>query len=354
MTAIDTSGTSRRPVRPTRRIVLGGAAALAMGAAARHARADAIDALAREAAAEPPILFYESSPQDQLDQVTGAFERRFPGVRVRGVRLIGGSEIGSRIIQETQAGARTADVAAGGKEGLLQLIARGLVGEADWVGLGVPRPLVANPSVVVTGATPLVVMVNTRAVPEAEVPRSWDDLLAPRWVGQIGTWASSGLLANLGGVWGEARTVDYVERFARQRPLLYRSLFTLSQAVASGELPVGVGSHHAALPALRAGAPLRLSFLDPTPVSSICSFFVKATRSPSAAKLLILWQTSEEGAQIYESITGRGVHLGRATRTAEMLRGLQLAEYELADLDKLVALRIRLTEILQSGGKDAG
>jgi len=339
-----------------RRGLLIGAGAWGMAASAAQADAGALQALAGAAAGEAPITWYESSPPDQLDRIVQAYAARFPGLRVRAVRVVGGIEIAGRLLNEAQAGGAGADVATGGTaEGIWSLHDRGLLATADWRALGVPAGIVVQPFALAMAATAHVIVYNTRLVGAAAVPRGWDDLTDPRWAGKFGTWIGPHAYTSLAAIWGEPRADAYVERIAALRPQLFRSQFTLGQAVAAGEIELGVSSHHTLLPALAAGAPIGVVVPDPASITSIHSYVLAGSRSPNAARLFAGWLATPEGVMAYEDATGRGSPVIPETRIARLLSGRQIAEFPMTErVPHYYAMLARHTAMLRNGGRDAG
>jgi iron(III) transport system substrate-binding protein len=199
-------------------------------------------------------------------------------------------------------------------------------------------------------ASVYVVLYNTQLVPEAQAPRTWEDLLDPRWRGRLGTWSSAAGIAHLPKAWGIERATDYVRRFAAQEPLLYASTFPLAQAVASGELAVALGIFHTAQPPIQQGAPIRVVALEPTTISTIYTYVARNTRQPNAAKLLVAWLMTPEGAKAYEDATARGsIVLG--PNTAQLVRGKTVVEFPPAELDQFTRLLEQYNELLKQGGR---
>jgi len=338
-----------------RRRVVGVSLALAALGPSVARASSALDALAAGARTEGPISWYQTSPVDQVAPYVRAFETRFPGVRVSPLRMVGGSDMGGRIVQELQAGAATADVGTGGRESVHELAKRGLLLEADWGALGVPAALIIAGTTIVTASAIYLMLFNQRLVAAADAPRDWEDLLHPRWAGgRMALWASAAAFANLAKQWGEARATSYVERIAAQEPQLHRSMYNLAQAVAAGEAQVGVATNITALPAFQAGAPLGYSLGDPISMSPLTSFGIARSRRPNATQLFLAWMGSAEGAQAFEDAIGVGVHVGHPTRTARMTQGRAVSEFGPDEQEVLVALRHRFNLILRSGGRDAG
>lgn len=316
----------------TRRTLLGAGAALLTAPAIA---APDLAALTRAAAAESgDLTWYESNRLDALDRIATAFSRG-PGtrIRVRPESIPGGTATPGRIANERAAGGRTADVVTTGSSGILRLVERNLLEPTDWAGMGFPADWIAGPALL-TAVAMYGVVYNTRLVPEDTVPRRWEDLLDPRWSGKIGTWVRAAAFAELASAWGEARTTEFYEAFLRQRPMLFKSTAPLAQQVAAGEVTLGLGIFHTAQPAIRRGAPIGVSLLDPTPVSAVWTAAVAGTRRPNAARLLGAWLATPDGARAYEAQTDRGHPRIPETETGARVGRLTLAEWPMDRKDE--------------------
>ncbi len=142
--------------------------------------------------------------------------------------------------------------------------------------------------------------INTKAVSPTEAPKSWQDLLDPKWRGRItiaGGEAATGLIAYLQDNQGK----DYLEKFAAQKPRLVQvTARALAEMLLSGEVeisPTITRAHIAG--AIEKGAPV--AFVPISPVVSISTALALPAKSPSphAAMLFIDFVTSQEGQQIY-------------------------------------------------------
>jgi iron(III) transport system substrate-binding protein len=295
--------------------------------------------LAREAAAETGDLsWYESNPITALDRVVAAFGRGTGSrIRVRPESIAGGVGIVGRVANEAQAGGRTADLVSLGGSGIMRLRERNLLADAQWRALGFPESFVAGDALL-TAAALYCVIYNRNEVKPEEAPKTWEDLLHPRFRGRIGSWVRMAAFAELAHVWGEARTSAFYDRFLQQNPMLFRSTAPLAQQVAAGEIAVGLGIFHTALPAIRRGAPIEVVLLDPTPVSAIWTAVTTPARRPRAARLLGAWLATPDGARAYEQATERGHPLLPETETGQRVGRLTLAEWPMAEKDEYARL----------------
>jgi len=310
-----------------------------------------LEDLAVRAEKEDPVVWYESSTQDETDKVIAAFNKRYPKVKVQHIRITGGNVMSGRIIQETQAGGKTADMATSGVSDTWQLGGRQMLENLDWKFLGISERLVASPFATVSAAASYVLIYNTQLVKEADAPKDWEDLLDPKWKNRLGTWYRAGGFAQLAKVWGEERTTRYMKKFVEQNPFLFRSTYPLAQQVGAGEVHVALGMYHTAQPPLKKGAPIKVAALDPVPVSSVYTFLMKTAKNPNGAKLFIAWLHSSEGAKAYEEATGRGNHLLPGTRSAAFFEKRRISEFSPSENDVYTALIEKYTSMLAQGGK---
>jgi iron(III) transport system substrate-binding protein len=315
------------------------------------AAADALQDLAAAAAKKGPVIWYESSSPEQILKVTAAFNKRYPDIRVQYVRNTGGGGIAARVIQEAEAGAATASFFIGDVAQLIPLQQRGLLLSRDWKALGVDPALVTTPYAIASTAALGVLVWNKQRVAEADLPKTWDDLLADRWRGKVGQWVRAATLGTLAKTYGEQHMRDYVRRLIDLKTMIYASTYQLAQQVAAGEADIGMGLYHSAQPVIAAGAPLGLRFLDPTPMNTLYSAVVAKGGNPEGAQVLAAWLATLEGAKAYEAAIGRGNPLIKGTDTAERVGAHRLVEFGFEDAGKIEKLDAELTQMLMAADK---
>ncbi len=147
---------------------------------------------------------------------------------------------------------------------------------------------------------------NTRLTPEDAAPKTYDDLLDPRWKGRI-FWhvsTSSGaplFITNLRLAWGEDRALDYLKRLAAQRVvnMTAGSGRLLVDRVMAGEigLALNIFAHHPVISRAK-GASVNSAMLDPVASTVGTMAFPKGLRHPHAAMLLADFFLSREGQKI--------------------------------------------------------
>jgi len=339
-------------MRCKRWIVWGAAFALGLFAAAAVRAAtidDSLNKLAAEAAKAGSVIWYESSPDDQAQKIVAAFNKRFPDVKLEHIRDTGGNSIGARIVQESQGGARTADIATVGSSIMMPLIERNLLAKVDWTGLGAAPKTVLSPYAITCTAVVYVIVYNTELVKEGDAPKNWADLLNPRWSGKIGVWVRAEGQGALSAVWGEDKVADFIKKLNANHPVLEKSTFPLAQQVAAGELLVGLGIYHTAQPPLQRGAPIKVVIPEPAPVDMLSDVIPAQAKNPAGGQLVALWLTTAEGARAYEDATSRGNPLIEGTKTEALLRGRTLAQYPPEEAKREAEVVERFNKLLESG-----
>jgi iron(III) transport system substrate-binding protein len=308
-------------------------------------------ALAAEAEKSGSVIWYESSPDDQAAKIATAFNKRFPNVKIEHVRDAGGNSIAARIVQESQAGSHTADIATSGASLLTPLVERNLVVKVDWAGLGVGPEVAHNDYGVLTTAVLTVLVYNTALVAAADAPKNWEDLLNPRWDGKIGLWVRAEGQASLAEKWGEAKVADYITKLNGLHPIFEKSTFPLAQQVAAGETQVALGLYHSAQPALQKGAPIKVVVPDPAAINALYSFVPAKGGNIKGGQLLALWLATPEGAKAYEDATDRGNPAIEGTRTREMLKGHTIAVFPIEQSAREAELVEKFNKLIADGGK---
>jgi len=146
---------------------------------------------------------------------------------------------------------------------------------------------------------------NTRQVTPAEVPKTYEDLLNPKWKGAMAWRADSevgaslfiaGVMREMGKEKGEA----YLQKLAEQRIVNYAgSARALVDRVGEGEYKIAleIYAHHPLISKAK-GAPLDTQMLNPVPSALSTIQLAKNAPHPNAAMLFIDFTLSKEGQEV--------------------------------------------------------
>jgi len=191
--------------------------------------------------------------------------------------------------------------------------------------------------------TPVGILTNTDLVKPADMPKSWDDLLDPKWQGKISMpdpsrhASTATFLWNLQKIKGD-KWLDFVRALAKQQPLLVESYSSVPNAIVRGEASLGI-SYIQYVPQTKGPigfAPIEQAFADP----SDSAISAKAA-NPNAARFLVDYLCSPEGqkkvAETHEFVLSAGVY--PAIKGADrIMANLQLLEDPSAEqLQKLLS-----------------
>ena len=291
------------------RALLPALCAVALGTAA-HAQlafdgetiADA--GLLAAAKAEGKLLHYGTYPADAMKLVHAAFEKD-TGIKVEYVRLPSQGMF-ARITSEFAARKLEADIVDLTELPLIsEIVARGVLASPHKVPSfdAIPAAIKDPEGRWYALVRPVgIVAVNRARVPDNEIPKSWKDLLNPKWKGMIGTPSidGGGSVLTMYTFLREKVDKDFWEKFAAQTPRIYPAVAPLSTDLTRGEVALAIGA--IAEPVwlqMKAGAPVKVIF----PSEGISSFpaaggVSTTAKNPNAAKLFLNWMTSKHGGNV--------------------------------------------------------
>ncbi len=304
---------SRR--RPSACLLRFAAAVIALGAANAHAHdillshaPDREQQILDGARREGQVVLYSAMIVNQaLRPLADAFMKKYPFVKMTYWR--GDTEdIIEKLSAEERAGHLVADVAEG-------------TGVGDMaVGAGLTQPYFTPLAEQIperyrdpadrwtyTRISYFSIGYNTKLVPAAEMPKSYDDLTDPRWRGKLawraGTASGAPLfITTIRLARGETAANDYLRKLARQKVINFGSgsARTLVDRVIAGEFPVALNifAHHPLISKAK-GAPVDSQLLDPVPSTAGTLVIPKGARHPYAAMLLADFMLSQQGQQIF-------------------------------------------------------
>jgi iron(III) transport system substrate-binding protein len=299
----------------SRRDVLKGSTALAAAVFASPIRAAApppsaiTPELIAAATKEGKVAFYTAMDLAFAQQLGKAFEAKFPGIAVR-VERSGAERIFTRIGQEYGANIHAVDVVNTADAAHCIVWKRN-----DWLAPYLPEDVAkhfdqkyydpdgfhATTRILVS---PLAY--NTNLVKKEEAPKSFADLLDPKWAGKLvkGHPAYSGTIMNA--TFQIARDLgwDYFEKLAKQRVMQLQSATDTPKKVSLGERAVMVdGAGYLVIRYKEDGQPIEIVYPEEgTPLAAGPSAVFKAAPNPNAARLLQNWMHSREGQQMIVSV----------------------------------------------------
>src|SRR3984893_2901539 len=202
------------------------------------------DARVEAAKKEGKGVWYTSLALTSSEKGAKLSHRAYPGIKDE-VQRTGSQRILQRVMQELQANIKNVDVIHTSDAGHYVLLKEKKL-LMKYTPAGVDRfpPSFKDKDGYHYGlrATVNVIAYNTKTVSAAEAPRTWKDLLDPKWKGKLVTAhpGYSGVIATHVLALVHLHGWDYFKQLAQNKPMLVQSAVDPSGVVASGERSVAV------------------------------------------------------------------------------------------------------------------
>jgi len=225
------------------------------------------------------------------------FQKRFPGIKIT-FTGIAGSKIASRIITEARAGRVSIDAFRSEPARAEPLASRNLLLAID------PKEITDQSVTTMYNHTFYKIgdhisnfAYNTDLVSKADRPKSYEDLLDPKWKHKLVIDARGGQIAHLlaFGLWKEDRFWNFVRGIKKQEPVWAGRSSEAMAKLAAGEGSVGNGSFTGIFDLRLKGAPVEMLFLSPANSQMRGIAVPKGCPHPNVAKLFLGWVLSPEG-----------------------------------------------------------
>ena len=294
-------------LRPRRAVIASIAAfaiaLLPVAASPQDARLDA-------AKKEGKVVWYTSLVLPTAEKVGKLFEAAYPGIKVD-VHRTGSQRILQRVMQELSAGIKNVDVIHTSDAGHFvhlkgkQLLARYTPAGADRFPAGFKD---RDGYFYGLRATVTVIAYNTKLVSAAEAPKTWKDLLDPRWKGKLVTAhpGYSGVIATHVLALVNLHGWDYFKQLAQNRLMLVQSAADSVGTVASGERPVAAnGGEYFFYQMKKKGNPVEIVYpKEGVPLVVSPSAIAAFAPHPNAARLFTDFTFGRETQQILADSEG--------------------------------------------------
>ncbi len=225
-----------------------------------------------------------------------AFKQEFPGITVTGVPVVG-PPMSAKLAAEFSSGKHVADLAYTGSTNMLQYA------QAHWLVPFTPATAPAASRLPAgdvgpgntfygTSITPFVTIYNTSAVTAAQVPKTWQALLAPRWKNKMGI-VDPTAIGEMDDVFAHLAKAPGMSGYMAKLHAQQVELFPASEvtgaltAVAQGAKAIGIEEGYNFYEvAAKAGAPIAFSLLQKDNyTTTLYMGLLKGAPDPLAAQL---------------------------------------------------------------------
>ena len=205
------------------------------------AQAGNVDAAKKEA----KVVVYGSVPPQSMEGLHQAFKKKY-GIDVEYWRG-SSTQVSERALTEWRAGKPAFDIAEGNRGVQLIMKDEGLFQKfIPPASQKFPDRFKEKDALITPWRVlPISMLYNTELVKSADVPKTFDDLLNPKWMGKISIpdptrhTTTAQFLWNLRKFKGD-KWLDYVKGLAKQKPVLVESLAPVTTTIIKGEALVGI------------------------------------------------------------------------------------------------------------------
>jgi iron(III) transport system substrate-binding protein len=255
------------------------------------------------------VRIYVSLATSAMTRLVAAMNRHFPNLRIEFVRA-GSVETVKRFVAERQAGRIGADLIHGADPGGFEYFA-----QKGWLDTRLAAPSLTQnyragffdqkAGWVALRATGIALMYNTKLVAPDALPKTWKELIEPRWKGRIAisdpTRAGSSF-SHLYAMW-KMYGADFLDKFARNDVFVAGDGTATRDAIANGERDVAPVSEYDAFTFAKEGKPVGVDWVDdgtimlPAPLA-----VVKGSPNSENALALAEYMLSRAGQELIAEI----------------------------------------------------
>jgi iron(III) transport system substrate-binding protein len=255
------------------------------------------------------VRIYVSLATSAMTKLVAAMNRHFPNLKIEFVRA-GSVETVRRFVAERQAGRIGTDLIHGADPGGFEYFS-----EKGWLDTRLSDLPVTKDyregfydkkaGWVAMRVTGIALMYNTKLVPKNALPKTWKELLEPKWRSRIAisdpTRAGSSF-SHFYAMW-QMYGADYLDRLAKNDVLVAGDGTATREAIANGERDIAPVSEYDAFVFKKEGRPVDVVWPDdgtimlPAPLA-----LVKGSRNSSNALALADYMLSREGQELSANV----------------------------------------------------
>lgn len=271
---------------------------------------NSVSQLYQQAKTEGEVDFWGPEDKDEITALAAVFAKTYPGVKVVDFEIEAGDMV-PKIITGSRAGNPGLDAGEAGLGDTADLTARNLIAtHGNWSKL-IPMAkgtLLQGGKLLAWYNILHPIGYNTNLVSAADAPKSWNDLLDPKWKGKIIIEPRAKSFQYLGATEGQAALVAFMQKLKAQHPIYVNGGSTVAQQLSAGVAPIAIGMYAYQLDLLHSQKNAPVAWTAPNPIGADqnVTFTVVGAKHPAAAQLWINWLSSDAGLAAQRQIDGKG------------------------------------------------
>lgn len=265
---------------------------------------------------EGKVVWYESAPLEPMQAIALAFEKKYPGIKVEVLRIVGVQQY-QRFMQEVQAKQHNVDILhISDQPSMATLIEEGHI--AEWKVPAFdryPEAYRIKNHALANYSTDNAIIYNVNKVTPEEVKileSGWEAVLDPRFKGRFAVTSMkcgacyAGIHMFLDPKYKDRFGMDFLKKIAAQKPAIYSEVLVGLDRVIAGEHDFTYWTWEGiAITKWQQGAPIRWLHPKPTPAfGNSWQAISKYAPHPNAARLFQNWSMSEEGEIAIQKLYG--------------------------------------------------
>jgi iron(III) transport system substrate-binding protein len=292
--------------------------------------------LIEEAKREGKLVYYGTIAVDQSTPLLDAFKKQYPFLKTEYYRS-GNVNIYNKTKTEARANNNNVDVIDLRAGETNALVKDGLI-DPYW---SPSRKGMMAEFMDATGYwtapfhSPMALGYNTNYVKKEEAPRTYEDLLNPKWKGRMSLDVEDvDMMGTLIEYWGREKGLAYFKKLAENAPSMRQGHTFQAQFLAAGEVHVAPWLFgYRPLTMMQRGAPLNIVLLEPVLSAANYMLLAKNAPHPHAAALYLDWVLSRDGGMKFftEQLGRSAPRMGMKDKFPE----LQVPKYLLVDPEKI-------------------
>jgi iron(III) transport system substrate-binding protein len=271
---------------------------------------------------EKELVIYTTTTLNVLSDMVNNFKKKYPFLKVGFVRA-STNKIMTRIMAETRAGKNIADVYLI-KSPELNILRdkNNLIKYVSPESKNYREEFKKNQGFWTNGyLAARVIGFNTRFVSKQEAPKSYEDLLDPKWKGKIGLprekYAWFGMILK---AMGEEKGISYFKKLVKQDLQYHYGLTLNASLLAAGEFSILALCSNRAIENLKdQGAPVEWNFGGPVVVEMTAPAISAKASHPNAGKLLVDYYLSRKNQEFLRDLRYITLHSDVAPDPPRML-----------------------------------
>lgn len=266
----------------------------------------ALEGLLKDAKKEGEVIWQLATAR--LEPVALVFQKKYPDIRVR-TFFKTSREVATQLIAEDRARDQVSiDVVSFDLQRGTPLLDRRIVASENWASFGVEPGQIWGDGFIVGGYDTVDgLYYNPVTVKGADVPKSWDDLLSPKFANyQIATTSSGSALAAVYYTRSQQEADAYLRKLAAQRIAVDQNTAVMAKKFAYGEYKVVVGSLGRMEELKKSKIPAAIAPFGPVIAIRRGLVTLRKSPHPNAARLLMVWLASKEGRRALREVGNHG------------------------------------------------